>query len=252
MKHETIPCHATGKVGDTDTRCSHSLAEEADVWFCSRTEADVKQTHVELLRKYPNARCYGAVVDVSNPKETQEWVYNAVQLSQRIDVVVSNVSAFALTNTAESWSKAFSTDMLGTVTLIEAAQPHLEKSKGNIIAIGSVSGRDVDASAPSPYGAFKAALQHYMAQLAHTLAPKGIRANTVAPGNIYIQDGFWGGVERNQPDLFKDQLAKNPLGRMGRPDEIADLVVFVASERASFVSGAHLVADGALCTGVQL
>lgn len=105
--------------------------------------------------------------------------------------------------------------------------------------------------APSPYGALKAALIHYTAQLAHTLAPKGIRANTVSPGNIYIEDGVWGEVERGMPDLFKSQMALNPMGRMGKPEEIANMILFAASERAGFVSGANLVVDGALCTGVQ-
>lgn len=151
----------------------------------------------------------------------------------------------------EYWNKAYATDMLGTYHLIQHSLPHLEKSHGNIISINSVSGRDVDMSAPGPYGAMKAALTHYIAQLAHTLAPKGVRANSVSPGNIYIEDGVWGNVERNMPELFKSQMALNPMGRMGRPEEIADTVVFVASERASFMSGANVLVDGALCTGVQ-
>ena len=141
--------------------------------------------------------------------------------------------------------------MLGTVTLVNSVLPHLEKTKGNIIAISSVSGRDVDFTATSPYGAFKAALIHYMAQSAHTLAPKGMRANTVSPGNTYIEDGVWGSIEKNMPELFKSQFAKNPMGRMGKASEVADAVVFLASESASFISGANLNVDGALCTGVQ-
>lgn len=121
-----------------------------------------------------------------------------------------------------------------------------------MLITATVSGRDVDFTAPGPYGAFKAALVHYTAQLAHTLAPKGIRANTVSPGNIYIADGVWGAVEKDSPEFFKSQLAKNPMGRMGKPEEIGNVVVFLASEKASFISGTNLVVDGALCTGVQL
>ncbi|KAI7126247.1 hypothetical protein KC324_g17559, partial [Hortaea werneckii] len=168
------------------------------------------------------------------------------------DVVVANVSALSLDDSAESWEKAFRTDMMGTQTMYGAAIPELEKTKGNIVTISSVSGRDIDFSAPSPYGAMKAALVHYTAQLAHTLAPKGIRANTCSPGNIYIEDGVWGGVEKNMPEFFEKQKAANPMGRMGKPEEIADAVLFLASERASFVSGSNFVVDGALCTGVQL
>lgn len=141
--------------------------------------------------------------------------------------------------------------MYGTVSLVNAALPFLESSRGNIITISSVSGRDIDFTAVSPYGAMKAALIHYTAQLAHTLAPKGVRANTVSPGNIYVEDGVWGGIEKADPKLFKEQLAKNPMGRMGKPEEVADVVVWLASGRAGFVSGANVVVDGSLCTGVQ-
>jgi 3-oxoacyl-[acyl-carrier protein] reductase len=87
----------------------------------------------------------------------------------------------------------------------------------------------------------KAAVVHYTAQLAHTMAPKGVRANTCSPGNVYIKDGVWGNVERNMPDLFKKQMDLNPSGRFAKPEEIADAVVYLASERASFVSGTNLV-----------
>lgn len=167
-------------------------------------------------------------------------------------MVIANVSAFGTEDKIESWNSAFNTDMLATVTLVNSALPHLEKRKGNIISIGSVSGRDIDFTAPGPYGAIKAALVHYMVQLAVTLAPKGVRANTLSPGNIYIEDGVWGDIEREHPDLFKAQFAKNPMGRMGKPEEIADACLFLASDRASFVSGTNMTVDGALCTGVQL
>lgn len=95
----------------------------------------------------------------------------------------------ALSTSRSRRIKANSNSMMGTVSLIQAAIPHLIESKGNIVTISSVSGRDIDFTAPSPYGAFKAALIHYTAQMAHSLATKGVRANTVSPGNIYIDDG---------------------------------------------------------------
>lgn len=193
----------------------------------------------------------GKVVDVSEPTRVETWIREIIFDHGQIDVIVSNVSALELTNTPGAWKSTFNTDMMGTVTLVNAALPHLEKTKGNIIAIGSVSGRDVDFIATSPYGAMKAALTNYMSQLAHTLAPKGVRANTVSPGNIYIEDGIWGGIEKKDPEFFESQMKKNPMGRMGKPEEVADAVVFLASKRASFVSGANLVVDGALCIGVQ-
>lgn len=101
---------------------------------------------------------------------------------------------------------------MSAVTMVNAALPFLEKSRGNIISISSVSGREIDFTAGTPYGPMKAALTHYGATLAHTLAGKGIRANSVSPGNIYIEDGVWGDVEKNNPDFFKQQMAANPMG----------------------------------------
>jgi 3-oxoacyl-[acyl-carrier protein] reductase len=203
------------------------------------------------LASQNSATASGAVVDVSKQEEVTNWVSNIVKEEKEIHVIVSNVSSLSIPNTPEAWASAYQTDLMGTVSLIKAALPHLEKSKGNIITISSVSGRDVDFTAPGPYGTFKAALIHYTAQLAHTLAPKGVRANTVSPGNIYIADGVWGGVEKGNPELFKSQIGKNPIGRMGKPEEIANTVLFLASEKASFISGTNLIVDGALCTGVQ-
>jgi len=229
------------------------ISEGAHVHFCSRTESEVKAASDALasLVSQNSATVVGAVVDVSSQDEVEHWIKRIVGEEKRIDVIVSNVSSVSIPNTPESWTSAYQTDMMGTVSLVNACLPHLEKSKGNIITISSVSGRDVDFTAVGPYGTFKAALIHYTAQLAHTLAPKGVRANTVSPGNIYIADGVWGGVEKGNPELFKSQMAKNPMGRMGKPEEIANTVLFLASGKASFISGANIVVDGALCTGVQ-
>lgn len=101
--------------------------------------------------------------------------------------------------------------------MIQAALPHLEKTKGNVVTINSVSGRDNDFTAGGPYGAMKAALLQYTSGLAHNLATKGVRANSVSPGNIYVEDGTWGNVEREMPEFFKAQMALNPMGRMGKP-----------------------------------
>ncbi|KAK4618172.1 Isoepoxydon dehydrogenase patN [Fulvia fulva] len=228
------------------------LREGATVHFCSRTKADVEAAGEKYAKAFPDAKAIGSVVDVSSQNQIMSWVEGVAKESSRIDVVVANVSALSIgQDTLEFWNNAYATDMMGTYHLIQQALPHLEKTKGNIISINSVSGRDVDMAAPGAYGAMKAALTHYIAQLAHTLAPKGVRANSVSPDNIYIEDGVWGNVERNMPDLFKSQMSLNPMGRMGKPEEIADTVVFVASSKASFMSGSNVLVDGALCTGVQ-
>lgn len=227
------------------------LGEGAIVHFCSRTTADVDSAAAEFSLA-SMAEAHGATVDVSQPAQIQSWVRSVADAhAGRIDVVVSNVSALAVPNTTENWDATYATDVKGTYTLIEAATPYLKLNKGNIVNISSVSGRYVDFTAPGAYGSFKAALLHYISQLGHTLAKDGVRANSVSPGNIYVEDGFWGETERKLPHFFAEQLKANPMGRMGKPEEVADAVIWLASERASFVNGTNVLVDGAVSPAVQ-
>ena len=98
----------------------------------------------------------------------------------------------------------------------------------------------------------KTAVVRYAQDLALKLAPKMIRANTVAPGNTYFDGGFWQSVEQNDPEAFAGALRLNPTGRMAKPEEIARGVAFLASPASSFTTGTNLVIDGALTRGVQL
>jgi 3-oxoacyl-[acyl-carrier protein] reductase len=226
-------------------------AEGADVAICARDQAAVDAT-VATLTGLSGARATGAAVDVADGAALKAWVARVGAQWGGLDIVVANVSALAIGNDIESWRKEFETDLLGTVNLVDAAMPYLEASKAaSIVAISSVSGREIDFAA-GPYGVFKAALVHYMQGLANQLASKGIRANTVSPGNVYFEGGVWDWIEHNDAALFERALALNPTGRMGRPQEIANAVAFIASPAASFVSGANFVVDGALTRGVQL
>jgi NAD(P)-dependent dehydrogenase (short-subunit alcohol dehydrogenase family) len=129
--------------------------------------------------------------------------------------------------------------------------PYLERSAAaSIVTIASVSGREIDFAA-GPYGAMKAAIVHYTQALAFRNAARGIRANSVSPGNTYFPGGAWQGMEQGNPEFFAQALALNPTGRMAKPEEIARGVAFLASPAASFVTGTNLVIDGALTRGVQ-
>ncbi len=94
------------------------------------------------------------------------------------------------------------------------------------MAVSSVSGREVDFAA-GPYGTVKAALIHYIQGLAYQLAGKGIRANTVSPGNTFFEGGVWENIKSGNPDLFATAMGLNPTGRMGTPEEMARAIVFV-------------------------
>jgi 3-oxoacyl-[acyl-carrier protein] reductase len=242
----------TGGTKGIGLAIARTLASEgAEVAICARDEAAVQST-AGALAELSGARASGAALDVADGAALKSWVANVGAEWGGLDIVVANVSALAIGQDLESWRKEFETDLLGTVNLVDAAMPFLEASAAaSIVAISSVSGREIDFAA-GPYGVFKAALVHYMQGLANQLASKGIRANTVSPGNVYFEGGVWDWIEHNDAALFARALALNPTGRMGRPQEIANAVAFVASPAASFVSGANVVVDGALTRGVQL
>ncbi len=194
----------------------------------------------------------GAAVDVSDAAALAQWVADSAAALGGLDIVVANVSALAISTDEAGWKAGFDTDLMGSVRMVNAAMPFLEKSKAaSIVTISSVSGREIDFAA-GPYGAFKAALIHYTQGLANQLACRGIRANTVSPGNTYFEGGVWNRIEQGNPDFFRQALALNPTGRMGTPQEMANAVAFLASPAASFVTGTNLVVDGALTRGVQL
>jgi 3-oxoacyl-[acyl-carrier protein] reductase len=218
--------------------------EGADVGLCARNADDIKSTINALAAK--GIRAWGEPVDVGDPTAVRAWVEHAARELGGLDILVANVSALAVGDTAETWDKSFKVDMMHTINAAQAAVPFLERSDaGAIVVISSVSGFEIDFAAGS-YGAIKAALIHYAKALSQQLIKKRIRVNTVSPGNTYFDGGIWQNIERNMPDLYKTALAMNPTGRMASPEEIARGVVFLASPAASFITGTNLVIDGAL------
>jgi 3-oxoacyl-[acyl-carrier protein] reductase len=227
----------------------HFAAECADVAICARDAAGVAEAVTALASR--GVRATGRALDVADGPALTGWVRDVGSEFGGIDIVVSNVSALAIGQDEASWQAEFSTDMMGTVRAVDAAMPFLEQSKAaSIVVIASVSGREVDFAA-GPYGVFKAALIHYAKGLSWQLAGRGIRVNALSPGNTYFPGGVWEKIEHGNPELFKQAMALNPTGRMGKPEEMARAVVFLASPAASFITGTNLVVDGALTRGVQ-
>jgi NAD(P)-dependent dehydrogenase (short-subunit alcohol dehydrogenase family) len=228
----------------------HFAAEGADVAICARDPAGVAATVAALTSH--GVRATGRALDVADGPALTAWVQDAARELGGLDIVVSNVSALAIGQDEASWQAEFATDMMGTVRAVNAAMPFLEQSNSaSIVVISSVSGREVDFAA-GPYGVFKAALVHYAKGLSYQLAGRNIRVNALSPGNTYFPGGVWENIEHNNPALFSQAMALNPTGRMGRPEEMARAVVFLASPAASFITGTNLVVDGALTRGVQL
>ena len=225
------------------------VAEGANVAFCARSAEDVAATEAHFAET--GSTVVGTVVDVSDPVALAHWVAASADRFGGLDMIVSNVSALAIADTEENWVGSLQVDLMGTVNLVKASLPYLERSEcGSIVALSSVSGREVDF-ASGPYGTVKTAIIGYIAGLAYQLAGQGIRANTVSPGNTYHAGGVWESLQSSDNQFFTEALALNPTGRMGTPDEIAASVVFLSSPVSSRTTGANLLIDGALTRGIQ-
>jgi 3-oxoacyl-[acyl-carrier protein] reductase len=182
-----------------------------------------------------------AVVDEAHRRVMDRW--------GPIDSLVCNIGSGSAKNgwrlTAADWEPVFQINLWAAVRLVEVFLPSMvETRRGNIILISSIAGLE-SLGAPIPYGAAKAAIEHYAKDLARRVGRYGVRVNTVAPGNILFPGGTW------QRKLDADAAGVNamiaaevPLARFGTPEEIGAAVAFLASGRAAFITGACLVADG--------
>lgn len=225
------------------------VEEGVNVAFCARDADEVAATEADF--EGSGSKVVGTVMDVSDAAAMAAWVDTSAAEFNGIDMIVSNVSALAIPDTEENWAASIAVDLMGTVRMVKASIPYLEKSSApSIIAISSVSGREVDF-ASGPYGTVKTALIGYIAGVAFQLAGKGIRANTVSPGNTYEASNVWATIEQGNPELYTMAMGLNPTGRMGTPQEIASSVVFLSSPRSSRTTGANLLIDGGLTRGIQ-
>jgi 3-oxoacyl-[acyl-carrier protein] reductase len=226
------------------------LADEGcDVALCARNRRGVDDAVAALAQK--RVRAHGGAVDVADTAALRAWVAEAAAALGGLDIFIANVSALGMAMSEESWHHSFAVDVMGTVVGVEAAIPFLEKSTAGAVVIVGTTGA-IEINGPMrPYASVKAALVPYVKALARNLAGKGVRANMVSPGNVYFKGGVWNTVEERDPQRFKHMLSLNPMGRMGKPEEVANAVVFLASPRASFITGTNVIVDGALTQRVQ-
>ncbi len=161
-------------------------------------------------------------------------------------------SPMHMESTTETWLDSFNVDVMGVVNLVEASLPLLEKSPtASVIIQSSFMGREFYRSPPAPYGPCKAAQLQHVQELSQFLGPKGIRVNAISPGPILAKGGPWEKYLTINPEWVEEQRLKIPLKRLGTPQEVANVAVFLASPLSSFVAGTNLLVDGGIHVGTQ-
>ena len=246
----------TGATRGIGRAIAETLADEGcNVAICARDPAAVEAAVAALRAK--GVKATGRAVDVGDGAAFRAWIAAAGAGLGGLDILVSNVSAMGGLAGDEGWRRYFEVDVMGAVRAVEAARPLLEQSgTGAIVAIASIAaievGHDVFPDGfLQGYGAVKAALTNYVAEISRTLGPLGIRANSVSPGPIYFPGGVWEKREREGNPMYAKALAHARLGRLGRPEDVARAVAFLASPAAGHISGANLVIDGAFTRRVH-
>ena len=220
------------------------LAEEgAGVAICARGESALREAEAELRAR--SVPVYAAVCDVANPKALDGFLDAARGNLGRVDILVNNPSGFVFADDEAAWESTLKVDLLAAVRASQKVAPWMGSTGGGaIVHISSIAGLEAGGF-PASYGAAKAALLSHAKSLAVALAPQKIRVNTVAPGSIEFAGGLWEQMKHNNPDLYGAVLKGIPWGRMGTPEEVADVVAFLVSKRASWVTGVCVVVDGA-------
>ena len=220
-------------------------AQGAAVSICARNPGPLEATRREIAALGVTA--HGSSVDLADAKAIEAYVPEAVKALGGLDILVNNASGFGHSDDEEGWAASLTIDMMAIVRGSHAAIPHL-KPGASIVNISSISALRA-SSRSAPYGAIKAAVMHYTASQAKMLAKQGIRVNGVAPGSIEFPGGTWEDRKTSNPALYQATLASIPFGRMGKSEEVAEVVLFLASDKASWVTAQTIVVDGGQLVG---
>jgi 3-oxoacyl-[acyl-carrier protein] reductase len=215
--------------------------EGAHVAICARGGESLQSTAGELSQL--GVKVHAQTCDVADPDALNSFLEESHAALGSTHVLVNNASGFGISDDESGWRSGVNVDVMASVRASWKVIPWLEEvGGGSILFISSTAALEAPSSAP--YAAVKAALISYAKNLAIQLAQKRIRVSCVAPGSIEFEGGVWDLIRRSNPRQYEAILRTIPSGRMGRPEEVANAVVFLASDAASWITGVTLSVDG--------
>lgn len=221
--------------------------EGANVAICARGEEGVRNAEAEL--RATGVKAFGATCDVADPAALAGFLDAARDALGSVHVLINNASGFGISDDEDGWRKGFDVDVMATVRACWKVAPMIaEAGGGAILHVSTISGLSPSLMNP-PYGALKAALFQHVQTLAVKLAKQKIRVNCVAPGSIEFPGGAWDAIKKNAPPLYESTVKRIPWRRHGTPEEVANAIVFLCSDAASWVTGQTLVVDGGQLLG---
>jgi 3-oxoacyl-[acyl-carrier protein] reductase len=234
-------------------------AEGAHVSLCSRNLQALDRAASEIRQRF-GVQVHTEAVDVRDGAAVGQFVQNTRQMFGRLDVCIANAGGPPakefLETTDEDWKDAFALNLHSAVILARAAIPHMQRQRwGRIVTISSITVRQ-----PQPQlvlsNSVRAGIMGLVRSLANEFGKDGITANNVAPGYTATdrlkelsarRAANSGKSETEMEQTWIDQI---PIGRLGRPEEVADTIVWLASERASFITGQTILVDGGMYKGL--
>jgi len=225
------------------------LAEGARVVLTGRDAGSLRSTSEELGSNAAPDRLLAISGDLTVAAVVSDAIDRAVEVFGRIDHLVANLGSGSGSagwdQADEEWHRLFEHNFFASVRLTRAVLPVLlARGGGSILYVSSITGVEATA-APLAYSAAKAALINYAKNLSRQLGSRGVRVNTIAPGNVVFAGGAWARRVDADPSAVQKMLSDEvPQGRLGTPDEIASLAAYLCSSRASFCTGACYVIDG--------
>ncbi|MCP5026429.1 MAG: SDR family oxidoreductase, partial [Actinomycetia bacterium] len=185
----------------------------------------------------------GGTIDAADTSSLVGWVNSSAEQLGGIDVFVHNTSAKPQRR-LDDWINNFNIDLKALVAGVDAAADTLSDGGGSVISIGTTAAAEHFATGSGSYSAFKAAITNWTLGQAQVLGPRGIRCNVVSPGPILVEGGDWDQIRRGMAKFFEATQKHHPGGKMGRPQDVANMVAFLAGDVSSHINGANITVDG--------